>query len=57
MTKKEGEEVVRMEDSERAVKTYKNARLHVIPGAGHGFKPEEQAQNLQQIKAFLESLQ
>ena len=49
--------VVRMEDSERAVKTYKNARLHVIPGAGHGFKPEEQAQNLQQIKAFLESLQ
>ena len=49
--------MVRMEDSERAVKTYKNGRLHVIPGAGHGFKPEEQAQNLQQIKAFLESLQ
>ena len=49
--------MVRMEDSERAVKTYKNARLHVVPGAGHGFKPEEQAQNLQQIKAFLESLQ
>lgn len=48
--------VVRMEDSERAVKTYKNARLHVIPGAGHGFKPEEQAQNLQQISAFLEAL-
>ena len=50
------DQVVRMEDSERAVKTYKNARLHVIPGAGHGFKPEEQAQNLQQIKAFLAAL-
>ena len=48
--------MVRMEDSERAVKTYKNGRLHVIPGAGHGFKPEEQAQNHQQIKAFLEAL-
>jgi len=46
--------VVLMEDSKRAVKTYKNARLHVIPGAGHGFNPEEQAQSLQQIKAFLE---
>lgn len=45
--------VVRMEDAQRAAKTYKNARLHVIPGAGHGFKPEEQAQNLREIKAFL----
>ena len=49
--------VVRMEDSRRAVKTYKNARLHVIPGAGHRFKPEEQAQSLREIKAFLEGLQ
>ncbi len=45
--------VVSMEDSERAVKTYKNARLQVIPGAGHGFKPEEQARNLEFIKDFL----
>jgi len=47
---------VSMEDSQRAVKTYKKARLHVIPGAGHGFKPEEQFQSLQQIKAFLEEV-
>ncbi len=45
--------VVRMEDARRAVKAYKNARLHVIPGAGHGFNPEEQAENLREIKAFL----
>ena len=44
-----------MEDSRRAVETYKDARLHVIPGAGHGFTPEEQARNLREIKSFLES--
>jgi len=48
--------VVSMADSKRAVKTYKKARLHVIPGAGHGFKPEEQRQSLIQIKAFLEEV-
>ena len=30
--------------------------LLAVPAAGHGFKPEEQAQNLQQISAFLEAL-
>ncbi len=49
--------VVRMEDAERAVRTYKNARLHVIPGAGHGFKPEEQALNLREIQAFLSQIE
>ncbi len=48
--------VVSMADSERAAKTYRQARLHVIPGAGHGFKPHEQQQSLQQIKAFLQEL-
>ena len=48
--------VVSMEDSKRAVKTYKNATLYVIPGAGHGFKPEEQKQSLQQIKELIEKL-
>ena len=48
--------VVSMEDSKRAVKTYKNASLYVIPGAGHGFKPEEQKQSLQQIKELIEKL-
>ena len=48
--------VVSMEDSKRAVKTYKNASLYVIPGAGHGFKPEEQKQSLQKIKELIEKL-
>ena len=45
--------IVSMEDSRRAVKTYKDARLHVIPNAGHGFKPDEQRQSLEQISEFL----
>ena len=48
--------VVSMDDSKRAARTYKNARLHIIPGAGHGFKPEEQKQSLQQIKKLIENL-
>lgn len=47
--------VVSLDDSRRAVKGYRDARLHIIPGAGHGFKPKEQRQSLQQIKAFLET--
>ena len=49
--------IVSMDDSRRAVKTYKDARLHVIPGAGHGFKPDEQQQSLEQIKEFLRQIQ
>ena len=45
--------VVSMKDSERAVEIYKDARLHVIPGAGHGFKPKEFEESLQQITLFL----
>ena len=48
--------VVLMEDSKRAVNTYKNARLHVIPGAGHGFKPEEQKISQEEIRKFLVQL-
>ena len=47
--------VVSMDDSRRAVKNYKNARLHIIPGAGHGFKPEEQRESLEQIKRYIEN--
>ena len=46
--------VVSMKDSERAQKLYKNARLHVIPGAGHGFKPAEFQQSVEQITSFLD---
>lgn len=45
--------VVSMEDSKRAVKLYKNARLHVIPGAGHGFRPKEFEESIGQIEQFL----
>lgn len=48
--------VVLMEDSERAAGIYKDARLDIIPGAGHGFKPEEQQVSLGIIKNFLESV-
>lgn len=45
--------VVSMDDSRRAAKLYKDAQLFVIPGAGHGFKPEEMQISLQQIESFL----
>lgn len=48
--------VVSMDDSRRAARTYKNASLHIIPGAGHGFKPEEQRQSLQQIRQMIEKM-
>jgi len=49
----DADRVVSMDDSRRAVSLYKTARLHVIPGAGHGFKPNEFAESLEQVKAFL----
>ena len=49
----DADNVVSMDDSRRAAQTYKNAKLHVIPGAGHGFRPRERAEAIEQIKAFL----
>ena len=49
----DADQVVLMEDSHRAAKTYKNARLHIIPGAGHGFKPKEWQEAIEQIKSFI----
>ena len=45
--------VVSMEDSKRAQKLYRNAELHIIPGAGHGFKPKEFEQSIGYIRTFL----
>jgi hypothetical protein len=46
--------IVSMDDSQRAVRLYaQGARLHVIPGAGHGFKPDEFRQEMEQIEKFL----
>lgn len=49
----DADQVVSMDDSRRAIKTYKQARLHVIPGAGHGFKPKERQEAIQQIIGFI----
>lgn len=45
--------IVSLEDSRRAFKIYKDARLYVIPGAGHGFKSKELKESLLQIEGFL----
>jgi len=46
--------VVSMDDSRRAQQLYaKGTRLHVIPGAGHGFKPAEFQQEMEQLEKFL----
>ncbi len=46
--------VVSMDDSRRAVQLYaKGARLHVIPGAGHGFNPAEFREEMAQLEKFL----
>lgn len=41
--------------SEEAMKRYHNAHLGVIPGAGHGFNPEERAVSNKFVKEFLEN--
>lgn len=46
--------IVSLEDSQRAVGLYQNAHLHIIPGAGHGFKPDEFEEQLMQMRRFLE---
>ena len=49
----DADRVVSMEDSRRAIELYKDARLHVIPGAGHGFKPHEFKESIGEIEKFL----
>ena len=49
----DADRIVSMDDSRRAVALYRDARLHIIKGAGHGFKGEELAESLREIKSFL----
>lgn len=49
----DADNVVSMDDSRHAANTYKNARLHIIPGAGHGFRPKERQEAIEQIRLFL----
>ncbi len=46
--------IVPLSYSERAMKEYKDAHLGVIPGAGHGFKPEERRVSNLFVREFLE---
>lgn len=45
--------VVPIDYSRRAATTYRKASLHVLPGAGHGFRPDEMKQSLAWIRDFL----
>lgn len=50
----DADQVVSMDDSRRAQQLYREGtRLHVIPGAGHGFKPDELQQEMEQLESFL----
>lgn len=53
----DADNVVSIADSRRAVGVYKDARMHVIPGAGHGFNSEQLQEEFRQISAFLAPLQ
>lgn len=45
--------IVPLKDSQRAAEIYPKAHIHVIPQAGHGFKPKEFAEAIEEIKKFL----
>ena len=46
----DADRVVSMDDSRRAQQLYRpGTHLHVIPGAGHGFKPHEFQQEMEQL--------
>ena len=47
--------IVPLSYSEKAMKLYKNAHIGVIPGAGHGFNPEQRAVSNRFVKEFLEA--
>jgi acetyl esterase/lipase len=50
----DADRVVSMDDSRRAQQLYRpGTRLHVIPGAGHGFKPHEFHEEMEQLQQFL----
>ena len=49
----DADRVVSMDDSRKAVGLYRKARLHVIKGAGHGFKSEELKEQFREMKKFL----
>ncbi len=52
----DADHVVSMDDSRRAQQLYRAGTcLHIIPGAGHGFKPHELQQEMEQLELFLQA--
>lgn len=50
----DADRVVSMDDSRRAQQLYApGTKLHVIAGAGHGFKPDEFREEMEQLSTFL----
>ena len=47
------DEHVSVEDCEKAVEVYKNAKLTVYPGQGHGFTGEYYTKSMEAIKDFV----
>lgn len=50
----DADHVVSVADSRRAASLYKDAQLHIIHGAGHGFNAEQQAEAQRVLKEFLQ---
>ena len=51
----DADRVVSMDDSHRAQLLYSTGTLlHIIPGAGHGFKPDELKQEMKYLEQFLQ---
>ena len=46
--------IVPVDYSRQAFQFYKKAKLHVIPNAGHGFRPKEFEESLEAIRQFLQ---
>ena len=46
--------VVSIEDAQRATLLYPHAQLHIIKGAGHGFKAKEQEEAQRVLKKFMQ---
>lgn len=47
------DQVVNVSYAKRAQEAYKNCTLTILPGEGHGFKPEAQAQVIEAVKKLL----
>lgn len=46
--------IVPVDYSRQALQLYKKAKLHIIPNAGHGFRPKEFEESLKEIRQFLQ---